>query len=47
MTNLPWCLDAGAIASQFGIARSQMLVNDFAAAAAGVEALAPGDCATL
>lgn len=46
MTNLPWRLDARAIAAQFGIARV-LLVNDFAAAAAGVEALAPGDCATL
>lgn len=46
MTNLPWRLDGGAIAAQFGIARV-LLVNDFAAAAAGVEALAPGDCATL
>ncbi|MFH1604531.1 MAG: glucokinase [Pseudomonadota bacterium] len=42
MTNLPWCLDAGAIAAQFGIARVR-LVNDFEAAATGVEALAPGD----
>ena len=46
MTNLPWRLDAGAIAAQLGIARVQ-LVNDFAAAAAGIEALAPEDCATL
>lgn len=46
MTNLPWRLDAGAIAAEFGIGRVQ-LVNDFEAAAAGVEALAPGDCATL
>ena len=46
MTNLPWRLDGGAIAAQFGIARV-LLVNDFAAAAAGVEVLGPGDCATL
>lgn len=46
MTNLPWRLDGRAIAAQFGISRV-LLVNDFAAAAAGVEALAPGDCATL
>jgi glucokinase len=46
MTNLPWRLDAGTIAAKFGIARVQ-LVNDFEAAAAGVEALDPGDCATL
>ena len=46
MTNLPWRLDAGTIAAQFGIARVR-LVNDFEAAAAGVEALAPGEVATL
>ena len=46
MTNLPWRLDAAAIAAEFGIGRVH-LVNDFEAAAAGVEALAPGDCATL
>ena len=46
MTNLPWHLDAGTIAAQFGIARVR-LVNDFEAAAAGVEALAPGEVATL
>lgn len=46
MTNLPWRLQGGTIAAQFGIARV-LLVNDFEAAAAGVEALAPGDCATL
>jgi len=46
MTNLPWRLDAATIAARFGIARVQ-LVNDFEAAAAGVETLAPGDCTTL
>jgi len=46
MTNLPWRLDAATIAARFGIARVQV-VNDFEAAAAGVETLAPGDCATL
>lgn len=46
MTNLPWCLDAAAIAEEFGIARVQ-LVNDFEAAASGTEALAPGDSAIL
>ncbi len=46
MTNLPWRLDAEAIAAEFGIGRVQ-LVNDFEAAATGVEALAPGDSATL
>lgn len=46
MTNLPWCLDAEAIAAQFGIGRVR-LVNDFEAAARGVEALGPGDSAIL
>lgn len=46
MTNLPWRLDAGAIAAEFGIARLR-LVNDFEAAARGVETLAPGDSAIL
>lgn len=46
MTNLPWRLDAATIAARFGIARVH-LVNDFEAAAAGVEALAPGDSVTL
>ena len=46
MTNLPWRLNGEAIAAQFGIARVQ-LVNDFGAAARGVEALAPGDRVTL
>jgi glucokinase len=46
MTNLPWCLDAGAIAMEFGIGRV-LLVNDFQAAAWGIEALAPGDSAML
>ncbi len=46
MTNLPWCLDAAAIAAEFGIIRVR-LVNDFEAAARGVEALAPGDSTVL
>jgi len=46
MTNLPWCLDAGAIAAEFGIGRV-LLVNDFEAAAWGIEALGPGDSAML
>ncbi len=46
MTNLPWHLDAAAIAARFGIARVQ-LVNDFEAAITGIEALAPGDSAML
>ena len=46
MTNLPWRLDAGAIAAQFGIGQVQLL-NDFEAAARGIEALAPGDTVML
>jgi glucokinase len=46
MTNLPWRLDAGAIAAEFGIGRV-LLVNDFEAAASGIEALAPADSAIL
>jgi glucokinase len=46
MTNLPWCLDGAAIAAQFGI-RRVLLVNDFEAAACGIEALGPGDSAVL
>jgi glucokinase len=46
MTNLPWCLDGAAIAARFGIGNVRV-VNDFEAAAAGIEALAPGDSATL
>jgi glucokinase len=46
MTNLPWRLDAAAIAAEFGIGRVQ-LVNDFEAAAKGVEALSPDDSTIL
>lgn len=46
MTNLPWRLDSRAIAAEFGIGRVR-LVNDFEAAANGIEALAPGDSALL
>ena len=46
MTNLAWVLDAAAIAARFGIGRVR-LVNDFEAAAAGVEALGPQDIAVL
>lgn len=46
MTNLPWRLDAAAIEAQFGIARV-LLVNDFEAAARGVDALGPDESATL
>ena len=46
MTNLPWHLDGAAIAAEFGIKRVS-LVNDFEAAATGIAALSPGDCAVL
>ena len=46
MTNLPWCIDGAAIAAEFGIARVR-LVNDFEAAAMGIEALGPGDSEML
>lgn len=46
MINLPWRLDAAAIASQLGVTQVR-LVNDFAAAASGIEALGPGDSAVL
>jgi len=46
MTNLAWRLDAAAIAAQLGIGRVR-LVNDFEAAAAGVETLGAGETATL
>jgi glucokinase len=46
MTNLPWRLDAGVIAAEFGIGRVR-LVNDFEAAAWGIEALDPGDSIVL
>jgi glucokinase len=46
MTNLPWRLDAAAITAEFGIGRV-LLVNDFEAAAKGVEALGQGDSTVL
>jgi glucokinase len=46
MTNLPWCLDGGAIGAAFRIGRVR-LVNDFEAAASGIEVLAPGDSTVL
>jgi glucokinase len=46
MTNLPWRLDAAAIAAEFGIG-GVLLVNDFEAAAFGIEALGPGDSVML
>lgn len=46
MVNWHWCLDAAQIAAEFGFARVR-LVNDFEAAASGVEALNPDDWAVL
>ena len=46
MTNLPWFLDAAAIQREFGIGRVR-LVNDFEAAASGIEVLEPGDSKVL
>jgi glucokinase len=46
VTHLPWQIDAKDIAARFGIARVQLL-NDFAAAAYGIEQLAPDDLVTL
>ncbi|MCZ7566553.1 MAG: glucokinase [Burkholderiales bacterium] len=46
VTNLPWEVDARALADAFGIERVRLL-NDFAAAAQGVEALGDEDLVTL
>jgi glucokinase len=46
LTNLPWSIGGAALGRRFGIARVRLL-NDFAAAAWGVDALAPGDVFTL
>jgi glucokinase len=46
MTNLPWCVDGELIARRFRIARVRV-VNDFAAAATGVELLQPADLVSL
>lgn len=46
VTNLPWEVDARALERVFGFA-SVRLINDFAAAAHGVEALADDDLVTL
>ncbi|MGN2392216.1 glucokinase [Pelomicrobium sp. G1] len=45
-TNLPWQVEATALAADLGVARVEVL-NDFVAAAYGVEALAPPDQAVL
>ncbi len=46
ITNLPWTVDAAACGAAFGLAACT-LANDFAAAAAGIAAVAPGDLVTL
>jgi glucokinase len=46
LTNLPWEIDAGALASHFGTGPIR-LVNDFAAAAAGIDAVEPASIIEL
>jgi glucokinase len=46
VTHLPWEIDAGELAVRFGLQRVQLL-NDFAAAAHGIGALASTDIFTL
>lgn len=46
MTNRGWIIDAQAIGASFDIARVQV-VNDFAAAASGIEMLQDADCVVL
>ena len=46
LTNLPWGVDADAIAARFGIARVS-LINDFEAVGLGIAALQPADLLTL
>jgi glucokinase len=46
VTYLPWVLDAGALAGRHDLP-SVLLLNDFAAAAAGIATLGPGDLVTL
>jgi glucokinase len=46
VTHLPWEIDAPALAARFGFARVGLL-NDFAAAAHGIDLLAAADLATL
>ncbi len=46
VTHLPWDVDADALAVRFGLERV-FLLNDFAAAAHGIDALAPADLVTL
>lgn len=46
LTNLDWEIDGAGLVSRFGFGVVAVL-NDFAAAAMGIEALAPGDLVTL
>jgi glucokinase len=46
ITNLPWQIDAAALAAEFRISQVR-LINDFQAVAYGIEALDDGDLATL
>jgi glucokinase len=46
LTHLPWSLDAARLGARFGLGPVRLL-NDFAAAAWGIDALAPGDLRTL
>lgn len=46
ITNLPWLIDTGMLEAHFGIGRLR-LINDFAGAALGIAALAPGQFETL
>lgn len=46
LTNLPWLMNAGALASEFSIP-SVKLINDFAAVALGIEVLSGQDLITL
>lgn len=46
LTNLPWLMDAAAIAAEFSIPNVK-LINDFEAAALGIEMLAESDLVTL
>lgn len=46
LTNAPWIIDAHAVSKQLGGVPVQLL-NDFAAAAHGIDVLAPGDMTTL
>ena len=46
LTNLPWEVDADALAARFAISRIS-LINDFEAVGRGIAALLPGDLLTL